>query len=28
LYILTFGEEDGAIYKIVPTTNSEKELIS
>jgi len=28
LYILTFGEEDGAIYKIVPTTNGEKELIS
>lgn len=28
LYILTFGEEDGTIYKIVPTTNGEKELIS
>jgi aldose sugar dehydrogenase len=28
LYILTFGEEDGTIYKIVPTTNGEKEPIS
>jgi glucose/arabinose dehydrogenase len=28
LYILTFGEEDGTIYKIVPATNGEKELVS
>ena len=27
LYILTFGEEDGTIYKIVPITNGEKEPI-
>ena len=27
LYILTFDEEDGTIYKIVPTTNGEKEPI-
>ena len=25
LYILTFGEEDGTIYKIVPATNGKKE---
>ncbi len=24
LYILTFGEEDGTIYKIVPTTTGDK----
>ncbi len=28
LYVLTFGEEDGTIYKIVPAANGEKKVVS
>ena len=28
LYVLTFGEEDGTIYRILPAENSQQEIVS
>lgn len=28
LYVLTFGKEDGTIYRILPAENSQQEIVS